>query len=255
MLAEVLTTGVFVFMMLFIRIGTAIMVLPGFGEQYIPVPVRLGIAIAITLALSPVVAPTVPVEPTQPLSLAMLIFAEMAIGLLIGGVARIIMSAVHIAGTIIAFKSGLAYALTIDPAQGSQGALIASFLSFLGVVVIFATDLHFLLLGAIADSYQLFTPGNYPPIGDFTQFAVELSSAAFRMGVQLSAPFIVFAMVINIGLGVLARLMPALPIFFVIVPLQIWVGFLLLGLTMTGIMEFHTSFFEERMSQLLGGGI
>ncbi len=251
MLSELLTTGVFTFMLLFVRIGTAIMVLPGFGEQYVPTSVRLGIAIAITLALAPVVGPTIPIEPSQPLSLALLIGAEMAIGLLIGGVARIIMSALHVAGTIIAFKSGLAYALTIDPAQGVQGALIASFLSFVGVVVIFATDMHYLLLAAIADSYTLFTPGAYPPLGDFTQFAVEVSSAAFRMGVQLSAPFIVFAMVVNIGLGVLARIMPALPIFFVIVPLQIWVGFLLLGLTLSGIVEFHTSYFEERMIELL----
>jgi flagellar biosynthetic protein FliR len=90
-------------------------------------------------------------------------------------------------------------------------------------------------------------------MGDFTAFATQVSAAAFRLGVQLSAPFIVFAMVINVGLGVLARIMPALPIFFVIVPLQIWVAFLLLGLTMAGIVEFHTSFFEESMTQLLGG--
>lgn len=253
MLAEVLTTGVFTFMLLFVRIGTAIMVLPGFSEAYVPTSIRLGLSLAITLALAPVVAQYVPPEPSEPLSLFLLVLAEIAIGLLIGGVARIIMSALHIAGTVIAFKSGLAYALTIDPAQGVQGALIASFLSFLGVVVIFATDLHFLLLGAIADSYTLFTPGAYPPIGDFTQFAIEVTSAAFKMGIQLSAPFIVFAMVINVGLGVLARIMPALPIFFVIVPLQIWVAFLLLGLTMTGIVSYHAEFFEESMAQLLAG--
>ena len=118
------------------------MVLPGFGEQYVPMFIRLGLALAITAALAPVVATAVPVEPAQPLSIFLLIGGEAFIGLLIGGIARIIMSALHVAGTIIAFESGLAYALTIDPAQGVQGALIASFLSFLGVVAIFATRLN-----------------------------------------------------------------------------------------------------------------
>ena len=251
MLVDLLTTSVFTFMLLFVRVGTAFMVLPGFGEQYVPTTVRLGLSLAVTLALAPVVAQSVPVEPAQPLSIFLLIGGEAFIGLLIGGVARLIMTALHVAGTLIAFESGLAYALTIDPAQGVQGALIASFLSFLGVVVIFATDLHFLLLGAIADSYQLFVPGHYPPMGDFSQYALGIVRDTFKLGVQLAAPFIVFAMIMNAGLGVLARLMPALPIFFVVVPLQIWVAFLLLGVTMAGIVEFHTTYFEESMSQLL----
>ncbi len=248
---DLLATGAWAFLLLFVRVGTAIMVLPGFGEQYVPMFIRLGLALAITAALAPVVATAVPVEPAQPLSIFLLIGGEAFIGLLIGGIARIIMSALHVAGTIIAFESGLAYALTIDPAQGVQGALIASFLSFLGVVAIFATDLHFLLLAAIADSYKLFVPGQYPPVGDFTAFALKVVAGAFKLGVQLAAPFIVFAMVMNVGLGVLARLMPALPIFFVVVPLQIWVAFLLLGITMAGIVEFHTGYFEESMVQLL----
>lgn len=251
MLFELLATGAWGFLLLFTRVGTAMMVLPGFGEQYVPTFIRLGLALAVTVALAPVVGVGVPAEPAQPLSIFLLVGGEAFIGLLIGGVARIIMSALHVAGTVIAFESGLAYALTIDPAQGTQGALIASFLSFLGVVVIFATDLHFLLLGAVADSYTLFPPAHLPPMGDFTALALQVVSGTFKIGVQLAAPFIVFAMIMNVGLGVLARLMPALPIFFVVVPLQIWVAFLLLGITMAGIVQLHTNFFESSMAQLL----
>ena len=149
----------------------------------------------------------------------LLIGGEIGIGLLIGGLARLMTSALHVAGTVIAFKSGLAYALTMDPSQGVQGALIASFLSILGVVVIFSLNLHFLMLRGVVDSYVLFVPGQLPPIGDFADLAVRVVAGSFALGIQLAAPFIVYAMIFNISLGVMARLMPSLPIFFVVMPL------------------------------------
>ena len=230
MLAELLTTELFVFLLLFLRIGTALMVLPGFGERYVPTFIRLPIALGVTLALAPVLAPSIPPMPDSPFALLLLIGGEIGIGLLIGGLARLMTSALHVAGTVIAFKSGLAYALTMDPSQGVQGALIASFLSILGVVVIFSLNLHFLMLRGVADSYVLFMPGQLPPIGDFADLAVRVVAGSFALGIQLAAPFIVYAMIFNISLGVMARLMPSLPIFFVIMPLQIWVAFGMLGL-------------------------
>ena len=251
MLAELLTTELFIFIILFTRIGTAIMVMPGFGEIYVPTFVRLAIALGITLALAPVLAPAVPPQPDNPFQLLLLLGGEIGIGLLLGGIARLTMSALHVAGTVIAFKSGLAFALTMDPTQGVQGALVASFLSILGIVVIFALNLHFLLLRAVVDSYGLFVPGALPPMGDFADLALRVVSGSFKLGIQLAAPFIVFAMVLNIGIGVMARLMPSLPIFFVIMPLQIWVAFALLGVTIAVIVEFFAGYFESQIVELL----
>ena len=251
MLAELLTTELFVFFLLFTRIGTAIMVLPGFGEIYVPTFVRLPIALGVTLALAPLLAPAIPPQPDDPFQLLLLLGGEIGIGLLIGGIARLTMSALHVAGTVIAFKSGLAYALTMDPTQGVQGALVASFLSILGIVVIFALNLHFLMLRAVADSYVLFVPGALPPMGDFADLALRVVAGSFSLGIQLAAPFIVFAMVLNIGIGVMARLMPSLPIFFVIMPLQIWVAFAMLGVTIAVIVEFFAGYFESQIVQLI----
>ena len=251
MLADLLTTSVFTFLFLFLRVGAAIMVMPGFGENFVPVPVRLAVALAITLAVSPIPAPVVPPQPDEPLTLFLMIGGEILIGVFIGGIARLIMSALHVAGTVISFNSGLAYALMIDPGQGVQGALIASFFSLMGIVVIFALDLHYLILAAIVDSYTLLAPGALPPVGDFTELATRVVSGAFALGVRLAAPFILLAMIVNVGIGVLARLMPALPIFFIIIPLQIWFSFLLLAVVMVGVMEFHAAFLESSMSEFL----
>jgi flagellar biosynthetic protein FliR len=152
---------------------------------------------------------------------------------------------------VIAFKSGLAYALTMDPSQGIQGALVASFLTILGTVVIFSLNLHFLMLRGVADSYVLFVPGQMPPMGDFTELAVRVVAGSFALGIQLAAPFIVYAMIFNISLGIMARLMPALPIFFVVMPLQIWVAFGLLGVTLAVTVEFFAGYFESQIVELL----
>lgn len=254
MLAELLTTSAFTFLLLFVRVGAAIMVLPGFGENYVPPTVRLAVALAITLALAPILTPLLPAQPPGPMPLFLLIAGEIGVGVVIGGIARLIMSALHVAGTVISFNSSLAYALMIDPAQGVQGALIASFLSFLGVVLIFALDLHYMLLAAIADSYVLFVPGSLPPIADFADLALRVVGGAFALGLQLAAPFFVYAMVVNLGIGILARLMPTLPIFFIVIPLQIWFAFLLLGVVLAGVMQFHAAYFEDQMSNLLVRG-
>ena len=97
----------------------------------------------------------------------------------------------------------------------------------LGVTLLFATDSHHLVIAALNDSYAIFSPGELMPSGDVAALATRAFAAAFKIGMQLSAPFLVFGLVFNIGLGVLARLMPQMQVYFVGVPLSILAGFLI----------------------------
>lgn len=254
MLADFLPSGVFGFLLVFVRLGAAIMLLPALGEQQIPLMIRLALAMSITFALVPIAAPTLPPQPGHPLETFLIISGELLIGLLMGATARFLMSALSVGGTVIGFSSSLAFAMTVDPTQGIQGAMVASLLSVLGVVLIFATNLHLMLIQGLADSYTLFPPGELAPVGDFTQLAMEFMSNAFRLGMQIAAPFVVFGLVFYTGIGLIARLMPQLPIFFVIMPLQIWVSLLILSLTLSAIMLWFMQNFESGMSALLVRG-
>src|SRR4029078_836207 len=89
-------------------------------------------------------------------------------------------------------------------------------------------DMHHLVIAALNDSYTLFEPGDLPTSGDAAALINKTVAGAFRVGIQLSAPFIVFGLLFNIGLGVLARLMPQMQVFFVGLPLSIIIGFLIL---------------------------
>jgi flagellar biosynthetic protein FliR len=251
MLAELLPLDVFAVFLVFVRIAAALMLMPGFGEAYVSVQVRLAASAVLTIAISPLVIGTLPVLPATPLELLLLVLGELVVGVLIGAVARLMMSALHVAGTVIAFQSSLGFAMFIDPTQGIQAALIATFLTLLGLVLIFATGLHMLMIRALADSYTLFTPGQLPPVGDFAALAVRYVSSSFRIGIQIAAPFIVYGLVFYIGLGILARLLPQIQIFFIAIPLQIFLALLIFGLVLAPTMIWFLDHFEVRFVELL----
>ena len=192
-----------------------VMLLPGIGDTSVPARVRLILALAISLALAPTVTASYPQQaPATALALSLLIAQEVTAGVLIGTMARIIMSALTVAGSLIAVQTGLSMAETLDPtSKGEQGAVVGNFLSLLGVVLIFATNMHHLAIGAIAGSYHLIPPGTSLPTGDMAELAIRLVSGAFALGFQLAAPFLVFGFAVNASFGVLSRMMPQLQVF------------------------------------------
>ena len=216
------------FILVFARIGAMVMLLPGFGEANIPVRVRLGIALALTLILLPMHRNAYTVSMTSMAPLLVLMVHEIIIGVVLGATARVTLSALAVAGSVIAQQLGLGFVTTIDPTQGQQGALIGNFLTMLGLTLLFATDMHHLVIAALSESYNVFSPGELMPSGDVAALATKVFATAFKIGIQLSAPFIVFGLVFNLGLGVLARLMPQMQVFFVAVPASVLIGMLLL---------------------------
>jgi flagellar biosynthetic protein FliR len=244
---------ILVHLLVFARTGAMVMMLPAIGEASVPPMVRLLLALAISLCLAPTVASAYPQgEPANALALGLLIAEEVTAGILIGTMARIIMSALQVAGTLIATQTGLAYAQTVDPtSQGEQSAVVSNFLSLLGVVMIFATNLHHLAIGAVAGSYHLIGPGSALPTGDMAELVIRLVSGSFMLGFQLAAPFLVFGFALSVGVGVLARLMPQLQIYFVAMPVNILIGFLLMALIIGGMMTLFLNFYSSQMGNFL----
>lgn len=243
----------FVYLLLFTRIGAILMLMPALGEDLIPVRMRLSFALAFTLVVYPLLAPNLPAMPADLMAIAALIFHELAIGLILGAIARITVMATQVAGAVIAFQTGLSAAMAADPTQaGVQGAIFGSFLSFLGMVLIFATDLHHMALAATYDSYVVF-PLDVPLMfDDAAQLAIRTVAGAFSVGVQMAAPFIVFGLVFNLGAGILARLMPAMQVFFVLMPANIMIGLGLFALLLTMMMGWYLSHFEAHLAMWRG---
>ena len=240
---------VLVYALVFARTGAMIMLLPAIGESGIPSRVRLALALAVSFAMTPVVAHAYPQEmPQSAMAFGLMLAQEVTAGVLVGTMSRIIMSVLSVAGAVIAAQTGLSYAQSIDPSMGEQAAILGNFLSMLGAVVIFATDLHHLAIGAIQGSYTLIPPGAVLPTGDMAELAVRLVSGAFGLGLQLAAPFIVFAFAVNAATGLLARMMPQLQVFFIAMPINVLAGFMLMALLLGTMMTVFLNFYAAQMA-------
>ncbi|ABS64183.1 flagellar biosynthetic protein FliR [Parvibaculum lavamentivorans DS-1] len=242
----------FTFMLVFSRLAAMIMLMPALGEASIPAQVRLMLALLLSFVMMPLVAGSYGAIPATVPGLVFIVCSEIAVGLFIGTAARLIMSALHVAGNIIAAQMSLSFAMNVDPSQGQQGVLIANFLSLLGVTLIFATNLDHVLIAAMRDSYELFKPGEPIPVGDFLAMAVKMVSGSFRLGLQLAAPFLVFGLIFYLGIGILSRLMPQIQIFFIAMPANIALGFILLLLLLGALMTWFLQGFEQYISMFVG---
>lgn len=254
MLADLLPTLTFSYLLVFARVGAILMVLPGFGEPYISPRVRLVIALAMSIVVQPVVGAGLPAVPEQPVELLPLLFGEILIGVFIGGAIRLLVSALHVAGIVISFQSSLGFAQFFDPAQGTQGALLGSFLTIMGMTLIMMADLHHLMLRAVADSYVLFPAAQAPPVDDFAIMAANAVAQSFLIGIQISAPFIAYALILYIGMGLVNRLMPQMQVFFIVMPIQIILALVFFGLTLGAIAFWFLEHFEAGTMIFLAGG-
>lgn len=241
------------YLLIFARVGSMLMLIPALGETAIPARMRLSFALAFALVLYPLVSPQLPPLPGDLFGIVVIVMHEIVVGLILGAIARLAVSGAQVAGAVIASSSGLSVAQAADPTNGgAQGALIGAFLSFLGIALIFATDLHHVALSAIYDSYMIFTPTEPLMLGDAAETVIEVVAGAFVVGVQMSAPFIVFGLVFNLGMGILSRLMPQLQVFFIAMPATVGVGLILMALLLVMMMGLYLMHFEGVLAMLRG---
>ena len=253
MLAELVPANLFVFFVVFARIGSAMVLLPPFGEAFVFVRTRLVLALAISALATPLAAPSLPALPPGPLELTIILTAEILVGLFIGGLARILLAGLHTASMIIAYQTGLAAALAFDPSQGQQSVVISRFFNLMALVLLFSTGLHHAMIMAVVDSYRVLPPGGLPPVGDFAGQAVAFFTGAFVIAMQVAAPVMVIGLLFYLGIGLIARLMPAIQIFFIALPLQVMLGFWITMVALSATMLWYLDYIENGIGELLSG--
>lgn len=247
LLETFLATQVLAFILTFVRMGTAIMIMPGLGDSFVPERVRLLIALGISFVMFPLTLSYMPAQVPGTFMLLSLIVMEFIVGLFFGTIARVFMTALDTAGMVISTQSGLGNAQVFNPSMATQGSLVGAFLSVTGVLVLFATDLHHLLIAGLIESYELFPVGVIPDQGSMAEMLARTVSSSFAIGVKIGAPFLVLTMLIYVGMGVLSRLMPQIQVFLLALPLQILLSILTLMLVLSAIFMYWATQFEEGM--------
>lgn len=229
-------------MLVFARVGGMIMLLPGFGEPAIPARIRLAFALVLAMVLAPGLAERMPMPADSAWGMSAQVMSETMIGVLLGGAARLLVSSLATAGQTLGLEIGLSFAQTADPTMNGSGQILAVFLGLMGLALIFATGLHHMFLMGVAGSYDVIAPGASAPLGDAAQLALEATSRSFLVGFQIATPLIVAGLIFRLGLGVLSRLIPQIQVFFVVLPLQMLGGFVVLALGLaTGMLVWLDS--------------
>lgn len=253
MLADLISQEVFAYLLIMTRLGASLMFIPALGDKTIPARIRLTLAIALSLVVYMTIHDQVPNMPVQTIKLFFLLLKEALIGIIIGVFARLLMSAVHTTGTIIATSTGLAAAQSFDPTQGSQSAMVSTLLTLMAVTLIFVMDIHHQLIWAMVNSYNVFPIGfETLDFGGIAGMAANIVSHSFALGVQLATPFILYSLIFYISMGVLVRMMPQLPVFFVAMPLNVALGLWVFSMVVTSILHWFIVSFEDSLSSLLG---
>jgi len=207
--------------------------------------------------LSVAIAPAVPDLPSSMpgtvIELVGPIANEIIVGLFFGLLARSLIAAVETAGMMISFQMSLANAVAFNPAMASQGSIIGSFLSVAALVVVFTSNTHHLIILALSDTYRLVPIGGPPPMEDMANAFARAVAHAFSIALRLAAPFILLGLIFNTGLGVLARLMPQIQIFFVGIPLQLMGGLAVMFTVLAAVLGYWLSQFQDALTNGLPG--
>lgn len=230
--------------LVFARIGAMVMLVPGLGDASVPPRVRLSFALLMAFILTPLVAPSLPV-PSEVSGVAAAVIRETLIGLMIGAILRLMMSALATAGEVISIQTTLGFAQTANPMQAQPSATLSTFISLIGVTLIMTTDLHHLFFGAMVRSFEIFPFTRSLPVGDSVTLAVQTMASSFALGIQLSAPVIVFSVVFNLASGLVGRVMPQFQIFFVASPLAVIFGLSIFALSLGVIGMVFTTRYRE----------
>lgn len=253
LLSDFLISELFAFFLVFCRMGSTIMLLPGIGESYVSTRIRLVFALMVSLVITPTVT-NIPAVPTDVLPLFVLVITEIFIGLLIGGIVRLLMSVITMASMIISYQSSLASALTQDVTiAGSQGTAMGNLLGFSAIILLFATDLHHMMLRGLMESYILFSPGEFPPVKDFAEHATQTINRAFEMAMRIAGPHILMGLIVYMISGILSRLMPNMQVFFIILAPQILLSFFVLIISLSAIYLWYLDYIRAGLAMWLGG--
>jgi flagellar biosynthetic protein FliR len=225
------------FMLVLSRVAGIFAALPVFGGRRLPTRIKAITVFMITLVCFPTLSVAVPPMPSDAFSLALLAFSEVMIGLTLAFITQIIFAAVEFSGQIIGMQMGLTISSILDPSQGTQTQIMSVVQSLFATLMFLSLNIHHLFIRAIMDSFKVIPLGGWHLSGELVNFLVMRTADIFIIGIRLAAPVMVALLLATVALGIMARAFPQMNIFMISMPLNIGLGLIVLGMTLT--IFFH----------------
>lgn len=229
-LFDLLQNHVATFLLLLTRTSGLFMISPFLGSQNIPIQIRGALALVIAVLLYPFIDQNFPAQEvsSNTIGYIILVAGELFVGWLIGLVAYIVLAAINMAGKIMDLQIGFAMVNVMDPTTHQQSALIGSFLYNLAIIVFLVVNGHHILLEALLASLQSIPLAGVGISLDLSRLMIDFTNGIFVTGMKIAMPITFSILIVNVGLGILARTMPQMNIFVVGIPLQLTIGVMVL---------------------------
>lgn len=248
------------FILILVRVGAFLVVMPLFSYRTIPMPFKAGFSFFMALVMFNALSADMGQIDFGGMYIFLLL-KEIVVGLLIGLIAYIILSAVQIAGGFIDFQMGFAIANVIDPQTGAQSPLIGQYFYIIALLFLLSVDGHHLLIDGIYYSYQYIPVDAFVPFnnGSMSEFIIDTFNNMFLIAFQIAIPIVGCLFLVDVALGIIARAVPQLNVFVVGLPIKILVSFIVLTIFLALYMTLAKSLFEQmfktmhQLMELFGG--
>jgi flagellar biosynthetic protein FliR len=232
------TVDLISFFLVLVRTSAIVAFLPVLGSGMVPAVVKAMLALSVAMLLFPFAHGAV--MPRGTADFILMIGAEVAFGAVLGFVARVVVRTLRTVGEIAGRQMGMALSQAADPMDGIQATVVGNFCDALGVLLLFVTGAHILLLRGIKQSFVACPVGALVSADFVRDRSVTAVSSAFGAALQISAPLLMVTFLISLVMALMARLVPEINILVVGLPLRVGIGLVLLMLLVPLLVECGT---------------
>jgi len=215
-----------VLFLLFCRIGGCIMTMPGFSSPRVPMRARLYIAIGVTVALAPALAElaTPIVADASTATLGFAIIGELMVGVFIGSLARLFFFALETLANAAVTTAGLGNVMGAPMEEAEALPALSSLVMLGATTLVFVLDQHWEMIRGIVQSYAAIPIRQSLQVQDMLTEYMKVLTESFLVALRISSPLLLFGLIVNLAFGLLNRMTPQVPVYFVSTPLLIALG-------------------------------
>lgn len=231
------------------RVAGIFAAIPVFGGRRVPVNIRAALILSMTLVLFPVVRGHIPQLPNDTISLVILIIRETMVGLTLSLLSQVIFAAVSFCGQMAGTQMGLSIASVFNPDIG-QVTVISNLQDLIATLLFLSLGIHHVFIRAIVESYSVIPVGAWHMSEGLISTLVAATSGLFILAIKLAAPVMVALLAAGVVLGIMARSFPQMNVFMISFPLNIGIGFIVLGFTLLAFSSTLAQAFNNISGQI-----
>lgn len=232
------------------------MTAPVFSARTVPVKIRLGLSVAITVMILPIIPPVPNIDIFSPSSF-LLLGQQLIIGVLMGFTLQLVLAAIITGGQVVAMQMGLGFAAMVDPQNGTQTPVVSQFYVIMVVLIYLALNGHLVLFEVLFDSFNTMPISSQGLMPEDFKAVVHWAGILFSGAVGIAIPAIASLLIVNFAFGIMTRAAPQMNIFVIGFPLTMILGFGVVFATLPSVLPQSTNMFNQAyrlLKTILGVG-